>query len=541
MSYILRCIKDKPVAAVQITDSLLDHSPYAVATTGSPTLGVSTAAGILNSGIFDSTHVGTIESDILEPGNESKTFSMEVSLTPSNIGAAGVQKILSSANSDDGFIINGTKLSFSTAYSSTGSATVTYDLEEYSNIHVVGVHTSNQNYLYINGVLVDSAPISTEQQADSYVAGDSKLHVGDTASGQTISSSAVCLYDYALTDTAIGEHYEASLTNRLDDSVRTAFGGHSVELFGLSKTIYVDELMDEDHIWHGIGSASTINGILEPLVIDGVQQYSYYTTITNLTDPKNGMLYGVVVQAEGEGFTLECSNNGDDWTAMTNNTLVPIFAEGTDPKYTYLFLRITLVDDQDAFVTSLSIKAYRQEPVWVIGLPNGDTTDGSDGGRTIDLTTMSINDVSGNELMSDYVGLSGSGSVSVSADTSAAANAVGTEEFWIKPLSGVITFDAGTTYVNGTASTNVKLGQWNLVHIVKSVASNDPVNISGDFRLSSIGIYPDLLSAQDIAEIYANYVAADAQTLSAASGIQASDVNEPVYIYANDWSITAAG
>jgi hypothetical protein len=117
---------------------------------------------------------------------------------------------------------------------------------------------------------------------------------------------------------------------------------------------------------------------------------------------------------------------------------------------------------------------------------------------------------------------------------------------WVKGEPGatmVRNYSAQAVYVNGAPGTTVlPIGEWILVHYlaIAGVPFPNDITFSGDIRIGKFAIYDRLLSATEIASIYANYTGVDKLKQDGTGNVTMSEPATPAVIYAHDWEITAS-
>lgn len=448
------------------------------------------------------------------------------------------QQILSNNGQYDGLSINGTIVSFSTKYATTGSCKVSYDIQSYERLNIVGTHNANTNKLFINGVQVDQADITDAQKADTYITTDGALYIGNTTSSQMVTMSTAVTYNYELSPSKILAHYNSSCFDRDPDSVRSGNLFRTMNIDSIDLNKYIDFTYDLNSGWPVNNSCSIQSGVLYRSVdSSGTPIDSTVTVAVDLTDGVDTNIYGVVVDAVGEGFTLQCSIDNSTWITFTNNNFAPIITSGSNPIGETLLVRITLLASATtAFLESIQFRAYRSG----VSIAQGDNLTN---GKTMTIVGMSPGMVAETLDLNDLQGLSGSGSVTFSSDASGAADSLGTEEYWIKRLdNNSVTFSSGTTYINGVATSlsNLPVGLWSLVHIVKASTVDSSAAVSGNMILLSAGQSDLQLTSSQILAAYKSYLSADAITVVSTDTIGLTDAVSPaVTIYAKAWSISS--
>jgi hypothetical protein len=276
---------------------------------------------------------------------------------------------------------------------------------------------------------------------------------------------------------------------------------------------------------------------------------------------------------EGKGEKVECSLDGTTWTTILPGAFAPQITSGFNPANKVLHVRVSFagyVENDTSFITNLLATGY---------LTASHTLEG-----------MTVTKV-GNPALGRYFhhidyadewGITTDGSTSaiqVSApDAVDTGEGIGTIELWVKNLSAaapamlvdtraagntglayfyrssgsVWTVGNGTVYMNGSAFTSGgtwRSDEWTLVHLAKNAITPTLINIGqnyingerGKFQIGHVAVYDKILTAAQIANIYATYTGVPTTRYNDASVIALTVPGDGASIYAFDWSIQPGG
>lgn len=514
----------------------LDYAANTVSGSGAPTNHAALVAGAEWASVFSNTKKAEFVSPVFIQGREEHPFVLEAWVLVIPKTTTAPQKILSHATTYDGLTISGTVVSFATQYLTAGRAEATYDLQINKSAHIVGVHTADTNTLYVNGEMVAQAVITDAQKLDSYVATDGKLYCGESTSNQEIAVNAVAIYSRTQPDT-FSLNYDAGKRVVPQAAVGPQFGGQVFNLNGAQNATYLhDEWVDRADFNTGlINNVSIGDTRITPTYVSGLSIAGTWTAGVALDGRGDTDIYGVMVEWAARGVTVQGSLNGGTWTTLENGELVPMVTNHFNPTGDDLEIRFSFAGglaDDPAYVESVAVTGFVNSNV-----DNAEM-------RTVTVTYPAV--LRGNFEPIDYrddngLALNG-GTLTIGADTSAAAEVVRTLELWIKPLSGTPTISVtGTKYRNGVADSTLPTGEWSLIHYVNATDITGSVTITGDVIVGQATLYDTALSAANVAHIYHSYTGRPILSFNDASTIGVSEPALPFAIYTHDWSIDGAG
>lgn len=501
-----------------------------------PTTAVALVSGAAFSSVFKAGSVGKFVAPTFVQGLESRPFVLEAMVLPIPKTTTGDQQILSHDGIYDGLSINGKVIKFQTSYLTTGNAACTFDLQDYKAAYVVGLHSYDQNQLWVNGKMVASVDITDAQKADSYVATDGFLYSGHTASTQEIAIGAVAIYS-SLSGEQIMQNYAAMLDALPQAKVGPQFDGLTLNMNAAQGATYIDRVWDSLAEFQG-GYKNNVEFSPEAVVPsfdNGLSIAGDWTVAVPLDAQGDTSIYGVAVSWSGQAITVATSLDGSTWTTAVNGELISTITSGYNPTSKDLRVRVSFAGGlatDPAYLESLRVTAFRSNTF--------DNT--ATRAVTVSYPAVLRQDYEPNLFRDDNGVYLDGGTLTIATDTSTDPQIARTLELWIKVISGTPTVSvAGTKYRNGVASSTLNIGEWTLQHIVAAsdVATN--ITITGDCIIGQVVVYPTALSASDVAFQYASYTGRSTFRATDGGTITVSEPATPTLLYDHDWSITGAG
>lgn len=546
MTFQLEALRDKPVALYMCDDSspLQDYSGFnrTATTSAAANQNAGLVKGTTYAPLLTSALTATFACPVFIQGQESKPFTIECALFPtfaSSTPTFGPQQVLSHSGQFDGISISGTVVSFSTQYLTTGSATVSYDLQTRRNVLVTGVHTSDKNMLFIDGQLVGTATITEEQKADSYVATDGNLYSGTTTSTQQFAIGAVGFYAAALSPDRVARHAAVAKDfTEFDDAV-SAVGGITLNTTKTAYNLFADYQWESEEDWRSaiLENVTVVDGMLVPQFNGSVSMPGRWTDTVNLTTDVTSV-QGLNLYWEGSGVTIEVSVNGTTWETVSKGvaatTTIPA---GYNPTGKFLMIRVTFaggVTDDTAYLDNLSVIGYKSATNNFSGRA---TTIASTATPLMDRPTMEYNEVWGTKIPSS------GGSLTIAADASPEAFNPQTVVAWVRRMPGAspVTSLTGTVYRNGAASSWPTVqGVWTMVTWVAAAPITGTISFNGAVQIGQVALFENALSAAEVAALYSAQVRTNSFRASDASVIAVTQSAEAASIYAHEWSIVGA-
>lgn len=518
-----------------------DYSGYGRSgtATGTVTTSVPLAAGAVYSTVFGNNALGKFASPVFQQGLEDRAFSLESWIRPivtDTTEANSDLQVLGNSGEYDGLVWNGTTISFSTKYLTTGECRAEYDLQVSRAIQAVGVHTSEKNMLFVEGELVAETDITDAQKADQYVATDGFLYSGSTAGTMQLAAGAVGIYNYALSPQTVKNHFESGR----HVVGRSVTNGHPTTVIDFStdmSNLLRRRVFDTDADWNsGFFSGLVIdNNMLVPQVINDTSVTGTWFTVCDLYDGGTpNPLSAVNMEWDGEGVTVEASVDGDTWETAVRGENLEIIPSGFDPANKELHLRVSFpggIVEDDSYIDSLTVNLFKSNIVTV-------------GSRTLTLTQPADirTDREPVQLADDWGLTLRGGTISISSAASPK-----TIEVWAKRNSadavawGTNLDQAEIFYSNGAVGTEYPVGEWVVRHFVSSTPLNGVTAISGNVSIGRVVFYDDALTATQISNIVASYFGVPVTRVGDNSVIAIAEPPVAAEIYAHDWSIEASG
>jgi hypothetical protein len=505
---------------------------------GTPTHMPALVKGAQWSPVLTSAITAEYTTSVFTQGREKQPFSLMATVYPIKLTTDSVQQILSNSGQYDGLSINGTVVSFTTQYVTTGEARCSYDIQFPRAVNIVGIHTESKNSLFVDGELVDEIDITPAQQADIFASTNGKLYSGLTTSTSKLAINAVGVYSYSLTQSAIRSLHRTARDMPNGRDMTAMFNGEMVPVSKTLADIFLDQWWQTEEDWKTgtFQGATTTNDQLTP-------QFDGATSITGkwfgnviLTTVDSATIFGVNLDWEGGGATVEVSLDGAAWSAVTRGVNVSIIPPGFNPTNQQLIVRVTFaggIVDDPSYLDNLNVVVLRTatSPLAFRTITN------SLAYQQRDYSPPQMHEQWGTQIQA-------SGSITIGPDASDAAMHPRTIELWIKKLNTTNpTINVtGTTYQNGVAaSTTLPVGEWTLFHVVASADFTSNVVITGPAQVGQIIYYETQLTAGQVAEIAAAYSNAVSLRATDTSVIGVTQSTDAANIYAHDWAITGAG
>lgn len=542
MSLILEAVRHKPIGLFQLDDTspLQDYSQYnRVATyTGTPAKHAALVKGATYAPVFKTGAIATFECPVFVQGKELDSFSLAATVSVVMSGANAPIQILGHTGQYDGLTIDGTVVSFSTKYLSTGTSKCSYDLQTLKAADVVGVHTRAKNLLYVNGELVAEANITEVQRADSYIATDGNLYSGQTTGGRGIAVNAIAYYDKALTQDDVTALHTAARDVPSSNGVAPMYGGERLSLSRESSDIFAQSSWKTTEDWYSaqMSGATVNNGQLVPQFSSGVSLPSKWFDNFVLDSAGTTSIYGVTLDWEGEGANVDVSLDGTTWTAASKGVNVSIIPSGFNPTNKELLIRISFpggITDDTSYVSNLVATGIRTavSPTW-----SGRTLTFANAFQQQPAEALDFNSLWGAKV-------NNGGTITITPDTGAQGVVARTIELWIRADDSSAAVNvSGTYYQNGiAASSTLPIGIWTLYHIVAAANVTTNIVISGAAQVGQVAVYPTALNATQIADVAAAYAGANPLKVGDISPIAVSEVAGSAQIYAYNWSILSSG
>lgn len=519
------------------TSPLQDYSGYnrTATITGSPVSHLPLMKGATYAPVFTNTVTAAYASPVFKQGYEEDSFTLGVWVRP--IPPYSEQQVLGNPSNMDGITINGLTVNFVVKYATAPESRCSFTLQSAKAVSVFAVHTQEKNSLYVDGSLVAEVDITEAQQADTFATTGSNLVTGANAGTQKVAVNGVSIFSKALdAETIFRLHTTGRAVPSGEDVVENYVGDFIPVSMGYAEP-HVVEVYDTDEDWNTgvMTDVSVSENLLVPQFEDGISVEGWWYTSLQLDISGDTTIYGVSLNYDGQGVTVETSIDGTTWVTAAKGGNVSNVPPGFTTIDKLLEVRVHFpggIADDPAYLKSLTLGL----------VPTGTTT--ATIGRTVTYNNASPRgSYPPIEMNDDWgVDIPAGGSVVIGADTLEASPAR-TIGVWIKRTGANPTLSAtGTNYQNGAAGTATFVAdQWTLYHVVASADITGSITINGPAKVGAIEIYETALTAGDISNIYAAYFGNNQVKVTDTSTITVSEPATAASIYAADWSITAAG
>lgn len=519
----------------------LDHSGASAtgnkkSGTSDPTKSVPLVSGADYSSVFKSSSVGKFACNVFKQGLEQRPFVLEAWVLPIPKSTTGPQQILSHDGQYDGLSINGKVIRFGTQYANFGDAFCSFDLGEYQLVHVVGIHSSDKNELFVNGNKVAEVKLTEDQQGDTYITTDDFLYSGFTSSTQELAMNGVAFYA-SLSGDQINQNYLAGIDFIGQAKVSSQIGGESFNLNVAQGSIFATETWATSVDFNRGRKTNVEIGpeAVVPSYVSGISQAGSWMTGMPLDGAGDTSIYGVILSWTGSDIVVEVSLDGGTWTAAVDGELLSIIPNGYNPTNKDLWIRAS-------FAGGLADDPAYLESITAIGFRDNKIANSSDRAITATHPAVLRNDYETNLYRDDNgISLHG-GTLTIGPDTTTDPDVARTLELWIKPISGTSTISVGgTKYRNGVPDSTLPVGEWSLIHYVAGANITGDITISGNCIVGQASIYPVPLTADDVAFLFDSYTGSYKVRYSDTTSIGIPLNTQSAEIYAHDWAIDAAG
>ena len=523
------------------TSIFKDYSGYGNNITFSGTLsskGISLSRYAQYSQLVNSTKYITFPQSVYIAGRERQDFSLVASVFLPDTGTTGNQQILSNNGRSDGLYINGNIVNFATAYSSTGTATCSYQIPENKKVDVIGVHTLTKNYLYVDGMLVDSIDITSDQQADNYATTDGNLYAGKLST-QNLLINTVAIYPRALRNDEILSIYAGNNFVSATEPIYP-YGGEKIDVTAGSRPPYLNAKWDTSEAWNSATLQAVFvdsDNYLKPEMLDdNTSMAGVWTDTVNIY---NGdvptAINAVYLWWDGLNVSVDTSiDDGTTWVAATRGTNLTNITTGFDPTGKVLQIRATFTAGvTEAYIGNLQAVGY---------LTN---TAQQPSGRIITYTNpvTTLPDQQPMQLREDWGAKMLGGTLTIGTDTTSdTPMTVQTVEVWIKQLgSSAPTYSTNigtlpSIYTNGIAGMNLRRGEWNVLHFTSPTNIAGNLTFTGNVQVGRVVIYGPMLSSTDISTIVTNYTGRYLPTRAHDGVVNVIEPANSANIYAHDWA-----
>lgn len=538
MSYRDKVVRDRPASLLMFDgtgdvsghnrdvdiDSLRTHLPIVEGTAGSL--------------VFDSLHTARHQSPVYRRGQEGQSFTMEAWVRLSSI-ETGQQSVMSKDSAFDGIVFSGDEVRFSIHFDQADPLTVKYKMQSLHTAHVVGVKTPAKISLYVNGELVGEESLTPEQQNARYLATDGYLYTGETVSSQKIAVSGLATYPFAFAQEEVTAHYEAGFTDMQGAGGALSHEGQKIPVSLDSAKLFADQWWSTEQDWMDaeLHNTAVVDDRLVPQFDNNISMAGHWIDNFIMSSTEETSIYGVSLNWDGRGATVEVSLDGETWTAAERGRNIDIIPEGFDPTDKDLYIRVSFpggIENDDSYLDNLNA-------VGIIS-PMTEQVDG----RSVTFDNASPEREYSPLLLHDNWGveIGVGGSVTISVDQTEEESTYRSAEVWVKRLSsGPVTFSlSGLTYVDAEqGGIDLPVGQWRLIHIVTNTDMDAPFVISGNAQVGQVALYEQSLTSDDVKGILNQYAGNEQINIVGLESISIEKPAQAVKIYAHDWAIQSSG
>jgi hypothetical protein len=486
--------------------------------------------------VDNATKISANAAAVMQRGREKQSFTVEtvfrsIKKDPTN---TAYQQVWGNDNGYDGIVIAGTVVSFVTKYTSTGEARCSYDIQLNRRVHVAAIHTATKNSLYIDGDMVAEVDITEAQQADTYLYDGNTITMGGTTSTNVLAINALAVYRSVVSEDELDAHYVEGTDNVSEFHVAAGYGGTIVPLTEDYTAPYESRTFTTEADWNSGLMAGTIVEYeqLVPQMNNGISVPATWTVAHPLPQGL-GTLYGVTLNWQGQGVTVETSVDGNTWASVPKGNKTPTIPAGFNPTNQVLQIRATFpggIVDDPSYIDDLSVTTFINNT-----LPPVD-------GRTVTLTNTSIE--SNDDIMdfdTNWGAELNNGSISIAAGGSFPVKTI---EIWEKKASGASFTDnitPTTSYTNGTTLQVYRTDEWQLRTYVISAGTTGAITISGTGQVGSIVLYPYAKTAAQVLETYRAYVGKPKYIIPTQGNIAILELTDQIDAYEYEWSVETAG
>lgn len=541
MSTILESVKHRPSGLFQMDDTspLQDYSPNnrTATYTGTPERHPALTHGATYAPILKAGVVASFDCPVFVQGKEADAFALLATFSVIPVGTSAPIQVLGHSGQYDGLVIDGTKVSFSTKYLTSGEAKCTFDIQDLRAVNVMGVHTYSKNILYIDGEVAAEITLTDAQRHDQYIATDGKLYSGQTTSTRGIAVNNIAYYDKSLTQRDSIDIYKESRRVTSSTEVPSMFGGIRLSMSHEIADTFGVATWQTARDWYSgqISNAAVNNNNLVPQFNMDVSRASTWYDTFSLSTGGNP-IHGVVLDWDGTGAVVDVSLDASSWVSVTKGVNVSLIPPGFDPTDKELIIRISFpggITGDTSYVSKLIVTGIKTAvaPTW-----SGRTVTFNNAYQQKPSEALDFNYNWGAKIASG-------GTITISPDSNTRGVIARTIELWIRADDSSASLSvAGTYYQDGLPSNAVlPIGQWTLFHVVAAADVTTNIVINGAAQVGQVGLYPTALTASQIAEVSEAYTASNVLKVGDNSPVVVSESPSAVQIYAHNWSILSAG
>jgi hypothetical protein len=542
---------------------------------GTAVLSSALVAGSGNSLVLSNTNRIEMDDPVFNKGYEQRSFTLEAWVKP--IDVTGPVAVMSHNNTYDGIVITEDEIIFTTKYLSEGECKTSYRYTVNKAFHVVGVHNSGRNSLYIDGVLVQETDLTEAQREDVYDFLTSDLIAGQSGTASSISFDAPAIYVGSLSSETVLDHYKKGVAVPTSETIASYNQGIFWNFSDEARSIAITKTWDLDADWQEglITDTVVANNSIVPsysqsestVVVDGLPTIEFTNTSIAGTWQSSLELSGIPEASIAEGrliwagegdFTIEYSLDGTTWKnpdLMAAESFV-----NTDSIAVRVSFTGGVVDDP-SYVDYINLVTYIDK-----------SFKGSLVSRDASFTGTAVSSQNYYEPIeyADFNGLAiDTGNISITIDDSFGGEEENPEDIyltgfdmWIKTAVGDIYTD-GTNSISRSGNTIVFSGfdavvvngeivtsgstvfgndDWMHIGAVYTTSLNPAITLADDG--TSIAQFSALYGEVDGAgmqQIYSAYLGLPGAVINDTSTVNITQPANPANLYSHVWGITPAG
>lgn len=528
-------LRKKPVGLWPLATNL-DYSGYGrdAVFNGTPGTHLPLVAGVSNSTVFDNTNTGRFPAPVFQKGYEDRPFTIEANFRSINVdGTTAEQQVLGNQGQMDGIVVEGSVVKFKMNYTG-GTVTASYDLQIPRAVRASAVHTSEKNSLYIDGELAAEVDIPEEYRADEFVASNGFLYSGASATTDKIAVGGVSAYAVALSAEEVSENYYAVNNISEPEDFTGMYGGNRIVLSSDRLDRFLNRAWESQEDWTAgsfLEQAAVLSGDVFPESESGLTVAGAWYNSFELDSANGVSIYGVNMEWDGDGVSIEASLDGATWTPVVRGRNISIIPQGFNPVETILHIRALFtagLPEGTAVLRSLEVNGYADGDITVHNID----VDLNNASPRKDRLPVEFRDDWGVEL--------NAGSITLTPLAST-EEPVRTVEVWSKSAAALTTTLTPTATYTNAESAPFTSDEWQVRHYVVSGGQTAPFTISGTGQIGQIVLYDRALSQTESNEIVDSYFFPPTSVVMESSPIVVNSVDEGAMIYAHDWTIEGAG
>lgn len=508
-------------------------------------------------------------SNMMIAGKPLQAFTVEAWL---KVNIAGDATLM--ARNSSGLFINGDTLTFSVLMGSSVSASWAR-LEPGNNYHIVAIYDTESVYLYVNGEMVASSVITTENILGDFA--DTATSLKTTPGTATVTLDSVAMYLYPMSEATVASHYQWGTDYPDVETIAMNNGAITYRIWDGAASVYDKATISGDDWSLGtLTNVAVVDGQLinvydevSQAYLPGVWQYSLSY------EPDTVTIAGSRLSWESyDDIIVETSFDEIKWQPVTNGSQ-PVsdksLSEGLE-----ILVRVSLPGGTSpSVVTSLSLVMYSDNIV------HGSDTDSPAVIRNMSSSVLSEIDFDPAAFNENAGVYQDNITAGLRIDRDVEFSSVYALEFWVElrgPNAGKMLFESGTAsvslntnggwvssglsalYIDGVSQNlagSSVIAQNTPHHVfilfnqpltTSVYLGNNAVGSSGmvKTRIGYVSLYLSPVASSDISKIYGSWVGTAIQRINDGSVTSVREKNytdsgTAVRGYAYDWSISSSG